>query len=96
MPKLRAQLKATAGRGKPPRPSPVAAPATPAANTRFSGAAETTAEKAAGKRHVVGPATSKTAEASANDAARFIAVKQDAEDEMGESRGASSAKSGPR
>ena len=86
MPKLRSNLKATAGRGKPPKPSPATAPATPAANipvvfcpgtyaadnTRSSGAAETTAEKAAGKKSVAGPAASKTAEPSANDAARLL------------------------
>ena len=89
MQKLRANAKATAGRGQPPRPSPAAAPVTPAANvpvvvypgtyqagsTRPIGAAETAAEIAAGKKPVARPTIQKTAEASASDAARFTAMK---------------------
>ena len=79
MPKLRGNLKAVAGRGKPPKPSPVSAPATLAANIRGIlcpgtyiadsprpiGATETAAEKAAGKKPVTQPTLLKTAEASA-------------------------------
>ena len=43
----------------------------------------------------MGPTTSKTAEASANDAARFMAMKLEAGDKMGESYGGSSSKPGP-
>ena len=87
MPKLRSQLKAAAGRSKLPRASPAAAPATPAANIPVAFCpgtfvAETAAEKAAGKKPVAGPAILKTAEASANDAARLIAIKQEMADEM--------------
>ena len=81
MPKLR---KTLAGRNKPPtRPSPAAAPSTPATSIPVvfhpgTYTAETAAEKAAGKKPITAPAAAKTAEAPARDAAKLIAVKQEA------------------
>ena len=51
-------------------------------------------EKAAGKKSVAGPTTSKTAEASASDAARFIAMKQEMDDQMTAEQGRSSSHPG--
>ena len=105
MPKLHANLKISAGRGKPPRSSLATAPTTPAIGvpvvvcqgtyTTPTGTTEAALEKMAGKKSVTGPTTFKTAEALANDAARFMAMKLVAGDEMGESYGGSSSKSGP-
>ena len=100
MPKLRSNLKISAGRGKPPRSSPAAAPTTPTVGVPVvvcqgtytaAGTAETATEKMAGKKSVAGPTTSKTAEASASDDARFIAMKQEMDDEMAAGQGGSSS-----
>ena len=90
MPKLRANLKAAAGRGKPMRSSPATAPATPttaipavlcpgtfkADKVRVTGPAQGAAEKVAGKR-IAFSTPLRSAEASANDAARIMAVKKE-------------------
>ena len=90
MPKLRANLKAAAGRTKPLRFSPATAPATPATNTpavlcpgtfmadkvRIAGSAQSAAEKAAGKK-VAANTSQQSAEATANDAARIMAIKKE-------------------
>ena len=100
MPKLRANLKISAGRGKPPRSSPAAAPTTPTVGVPVvvcqgtytaAGTSEAATEKTAGKKSVAGPTFSKTAEASANDAARFIAMKQEMNDRMAADQGGSSS-----
>ena len=90
MPKLRANLKAAAGRTKPVRFSPATAPATPATNTpavlcpgtfradqvRVASSAQTAAEKAAGKK-VAASTPIRSAEAPASDAARIMAIKKE-------------------
>ena len=102
MPKLRSNLKISAGRGKPPR-SPAVAPTTPTVGVPVvvcqgtytaAGTAEAATEKMAGKKSVAGPTTSKTAEASASDAARFIAMKQEMDDQMASEHGGSSSHPG--
>ena len=84
MPKLRSNLKSAAGRGKPPRSSPAAAPGTPVilcpgtyveSRTRSSDAKKAATDKAAGKQLAGLTFTPPTAEAPANDAARFAAMK---------------------
>jgi hypothetical protein len=94
--KLRVNAKAAAGRGQPPRPSPAAAPVTPAANAPVvffpgtykgaAGAKETAAQTAAGKKPVyrssIPPSTKKAAEASASDAAQFKALKLEAAEKL--------------
>ena len=103
MPKLRSNLKISAGRGKPPRSSPAAAPTTPTVGVPVvvyqgtytaAGTSEAATEKAAGKKSVAGPTTSKTAEASASDAARFIAMKQEMDDQIAAEHGGSSSHPG--
>ena len=103
MPKLRSNLKIAAGRGKPPRSSPAAAPTTPTVGVPVvvcqgtyiaAGTAEAAMEKMAGKKSVAGPTTSKMAEASASDAARFIAMKQEMDDQMAAEQGGSSTHPG--
>ena len=98
MPKLRANLKISVGRGKPPRSSPAAAPTTPTVGVPVvvcqgtytaAGTTEAATEKMAGKKSVTGPTTLKMAEASANDAARFIAMKQEMDDRMAADQGGS-------
>ena len=90
MPKLRANLKAAAGRSNPVRFSPATAPATPtthvpavlcpgtfmADQVRIAGSAQSAAEKAAGKK-VATSTPIRSAEATANDAARIIAIKKE-------------------
>ena len=103
MPKLRSNLKIAAGRGKPPRSSPAAAPTTPSVGVPVvlcqgtytaAGTAEAATEKMTGKKSVAGLTFSKTAEASANDAARFIAMKQEMDDRMAADQGGSSSHPG--
>jgi len=59
-----------------------------------AGTAEAGTEKMAGKKSVAGITFSKTAEASASDAARFIAMKQEMDDQMAAEQGGSSTHPG--
>ena len=108
MPKLRANLKAAAGRTKPLRFSPATAPATPATNTpavlcpgtfmadkvRMTGSAQSAAEKAAGKK-VAAITSQRSAEATAKDAARIMAIKKETAEAAKAKLGGSSSHPNP-